>query len=146
MDVTVPPWGITVILSNILLIQLLLQPSGIFPKRWFRYFNPHCKDIVPKIRNKYSQKWNCAASFPIPTLRIRSKVGGPIIGIYKLLTVSFLGIHKSDLVCSAAYLHAWLSLFSFKKILFFTFQIEDPFFLFMGSGPIVTIELNVSTA
>ncbi len=28
---------------------------------------PHCKDSIPKIRNKYSQKWNCAALFPIPT-------------------------------------------------------------------------------
>ncbi len=27
----------------------------------------HGKDTVPKIRNKYSQKWNCAALFPIPT-------------------------------------------------------------------------------
>ncbi len=24
----------------------------------------HCKDTVPKIWNKYSQKWNGAASFP----------------------------------------------------------------------------------
>ncbi len=105
MDVTVPPWVITVILSNILLIQLLLQPSGIFPISWLRHFNPHCKDIVPKIRNKYSQKWNCVASFTIPTWHIRSKIGGPIMGIYKLLTVSFLGTHKSDIVCRAAYLH-----------------------------------------
>ena len=27
----------------------------------------HCKDTIPKILNKYSQKWNCMASFPIPT-------------------------------------------------------------------------------
>jgi hypothetical protein len=52
-----------------------------------------------------------------------------------------MGTHKSDLVCSAAYLHGCPCF-----LLFFTFQIEDPFFLFMGSGPIVTIELNVSAA
>ncbi len=27
----------------------------------------HYKDFVPKIRNKYSQKLNCKASFPVPT-------------------------------------------------------------------------------
>ncbi len=28
---------------------------------------PHCKDTVPKIQNKYSQKWNYVALFPIST-------------------------------------------------------------------------------
>ncbi len=27
----------------------------------------HCKHTVAKIWNKHSQKWSCAASFPIPT-------------------------------------------------------------------------------
>ncbi len=30
--------------------------------------NLYCKDTVPKSRNKYSQEWNCAASFPITKL------------------------------------------------------------------------------
>jgi hypothetical protein len=54
----------------------------------------HWKDTVPKIRNKYFQKWNCAASFQIPTsmylwtiyifpqsvhLHCCSKIGGQIV-------------------------------------------------------------------
>ncbi len=54
----------------------------------------HCKDTVPKIGEKYFQKGNCAASFPISTfiylwavcLLSSSKIGGPILGIYKSLT------------------------------------------------------------
>ncbi len=83
---------------------------------------PHLKDTKPNIRNKYSQKWNFAATFPVPIfmylflvcLICCSKIGGLILGIYKLnrsqihecgnwergRAVSFLGIHKSDLICS----------------------------------------------
>ncbi len=89
---------------------------------------PRCKDSVPKILNKYSQKWNLVAPVPIATLIFLwaiyifpqsvclfccRKIGGPMVGRYKSLTktwmfklglrtVSFLGAHKSDFLCSAA--------------------------------------------
>ncbi len=35
---------------------------GIWSPCW-----THCKDTIPKIRKKYSQKRNCATTFPVPT-------------------------------------------------------------------------------
>jgi hypothetical protein len=88
---------------------------------------PHCKDTIPKIWNKYSQKLNCAAShslFHVSDRFIYSHdrsayllqqnkwtlswgyINRPQIhecGNWKRgRAVSFLGIHKTDLVCSAA--------------------------------------------
>ncbi len=62
----------------------------------------HCKDTIPQIRNKYSQKRNCAASVPIPTfmsiylfpwsfcLFCCRKTGGPIVGIYRSFTGTWM--------------------------------------------------------
>ncbi len=91
----------------------------------------HCKEIIPKIRNKYSHKWNSADSFPMSKFKIRwaiyifprsvrlfccRKYSGPIVGIYTLnrsrihecglgCAVSFRGIHKSDLFAVLFLIH-----------------------------------------
>jgi hypothetical protein len=66
-----------------------------------------CKESIPKIRNKNIQKWNCTASVRIPIHHVsvsdlycifpRSvclwccrKIGGPIVGIYKSLTETWM--------------------------------------------------------
>ncbi len=98
---------------------LLLYSSVV---RFFRNLKricpkTHCNDTIPKCATNIprNETAHCAALFPISTFMylICSKLGGRILGIYKLLkymnveigkrerTVSFLGIHKSDLVCSA---------------------------------------------
>ncbi len=89
----------------------------------------HCKGTIPKIRNTYSQKRNCAATVLISTfmflwaiyifpcsvcLFFCRKLGGPNVGIYRSLTDismwkklglsprnSFSGntVHKSRFLC-----------------------------------------------
>ncbi len=97
----------------------------------------HCKNAIPKILNKYSQKRNCVASVPVPIFMFlcaiyifpRSvclffcrKIGGPIaeiLYINRLQThecgnwdlgraIPFLGIHKTKFLCSAPLLNASL--------------------------------------
>jgi hypothetical protein len=101
----------------------------LYPQSLALYYM-HCKDTESKIGNKYFQKWNCFDLIPnsyihvyvsdlfcifprSPRLFGCSKIGEPIAEIYincsqihecgnwkRGRTVSCLGIHKSDLVCS----------------------------------------------
>ncbi len=88
--------------------KLFMEPSRTpAAKRWYS-FTLHCKDTIPKIRNKkkYSQKRNWAASVSIPTFMFyerfihkfpRSvclfccrKIGGPILGMCRSLTDTWM--------------------------------------------------------
>ncbi len=88
----------------------LLQSSNIklrFNNSWrgmkkhlFSCPYQHCKDTIPKIRNKYSQERNCATTVPILTLMFQwaidifwsaclfccRKIGGPNVELYRSLT------------------------------------------------------------
>ncbi len=65
----------------------------------------HCKGTIPKIRNKYSQERNCAATVPIPKfiflcaiyiflwsvcLFCSRKKGGPNVGLYRSRTDTWM--------------------------------------------------------
>jgi hypothetical protein len=76
-------------------------------KDWLDSATIHCKEPIQKIRNKYSQKRNCAASVPIPHSRVCERfiyiptptidlpillqeICGPMLGIYKSLTDTWM--------------------------------------------------------
>ncbi len=84
--------------GGILLVQMISTCLPPFYK--WKGSHSHCKDTIPKIRNKFPQKRNCAASVPISTfMRLWAiyifpgsvclfccrKIRGPILGIYKSL-------------------------------------------------------------
>ncbi len=96
----------------------------LFFKKVRRKRGLHCKDTIPKIWNKYSQKWNCAASVLIPTFmflwgfhdRSAYSAAGKYVNRYWEYinfsqihvwgnwdwgcAVSFLGVYQSDFLCS----------------------------------------------
>jgi hypothetical protein len=46
------------------------RASFFFFFNYYRGLTPHCKDKIPKFRNKYSQKKNIGASVPISTFML----------------------------------------------------------------------------
>jgi hypothetical protein len=123
-------WKTIFQLPSLLLLLTPLPPPP--PLNHKKSFDPHrtllwkgqgrADHTAKKIRNKYYQKWNCAASFPNPTfmylwaiyifprsvclfycVKYRNRSQIHECGNWERgRAVSFLGIHKSDLLCSTS--------------------------------------------
>ncbi len=92
----------------------------------------HCKEIIPKIRNKYSHKENSADSFPISKFMFQwaiyifprsvrlfccRKIGGPIVGIYTLNRSRILECGLGCAVSLGEFINRISLLFFFKYII-----------------------------
>ncbi len=93
-----------VLMPNLALIEDQTDNSVLYNLLWLLILClVHCKDTVLKILNKYSQKLNCCSKIGRSWEYINRSQKQECWNWERGLTVSFLGIHKSDLLCSVIF-------------------------------------------